>query len=687
LPIGTDSLGKVFPLKMLDTPTREIFWQIDAQWVFYALSFATMVALSFGLFKGIRFIRGGSGSSARSMRTLGVRVTLTDILSHRPLAGEDNSRWWHLLIFYGFVLLFFVTCYLMLAHYVHEALFTGTPYLLVSLVADLAGAAVLLGALVALFTIRRDPSPARDRTLGKVVVLSLLGLVCVTGFLVEGLRIHVEGDSWKMWSPVGAFVSWLLPSLAEPEGHGVFKTFWWLHSILALGLLAWIALSARLRHMLFLPLHRATTPLEPRSPSSFIDVEAIRTSNPSPGAVRLGIETPADTTQKQRLGLLACMDCGRCERLCPAFQTGQSLTPRKVLQDLRDYVVQSGEGGKGGRGQSLSPASEAITPSSLWACRLCRACEELCPAGIGHVSQMVEMRRAEVLGHGRLPDEGAAALRNLIRTGNPYGAGPSERASWTREQRIPPPPAEIPEKPLFLWTGCFQPGDEQKPRVLSCLVGLLKDLEIPFLIPEDTSCCGDPARILGDEDLFQALAREQIEKIEASGAEQVLVHCPHCYTVLKDVYPLLGARFSVIHTSELFQELVQEKKLQGRGFPNPLSVVYHDPCFLSRYQGLADAPRFVLEGLPGLDLREPPRARREGFCCGAGGGHFFMDLDLQERPSSQRLEEMLAQGPEVLAVSCGFCFSMFDDALRRLPEPPALRIADWLELLKEASEK
>jgi Fe-S oxidoreductase len=300
---------------------------------------------------------------------------------------------------------------------------------------------------------------------------------------------------------------------------------------------------------------------------------------------------------------------------------------------------------------------------------------------------MVEMRRAEVMGHGRLPEEGAAALRNLARTGNPYGGGPSEKATWIREQRIPDLPASNNGRPLLLWPGCFQPGDEQKPRVLSCLVELLTALEIPFFIPEAISCCGDPARILGEEDLFQALARKQIEAIEASGAERVLVHCPHCCTVLKDLYPLLGARFSVVHTSELFRDLIHEKKLLGRGFPNPLSVVYHDPCFLSRYQGLAEAPRSVLEALPGLELREPPRTRREGFCCGAGGGHFFMDLDIDERPSSHRLGEMLDQGPEVLAVSCGFCFSMFEDALKRLPEPSTLRIADWLELVKEAREE
>ncbi len=674
---------------MLDAPTREIFWQISHRWPFYAVSFFTLAILAWGIRQGLRFIRQGSGQTTAPARRLGMRTTVADILSHRPLAGEGISRWWHLLIFYGVVLLFLVTCWLMLAHYGHEALFTGTAYLVVTLVADLAGAAVLLGIFAALFTNRRDASPARDRTRGKAVVLSLLGLVCLTGFLLEGLRIHVQGDPWKVWSPVGTAASVLFPSFSPSGGRSLFKGLWWVHSLLALALLAWIPLSARLRHMLFLPFHRAATPVEPKSPAPVPDLNSLRSAGPSAASARLGIEKPADTTRKQRLGLLACMECGRCERLCPAFQTGQPLTPRKYLQDLREFVRHPGGNEKRPRGQPVLGASEAVTTDSLWACRLCRACEELCPAGIEHVAQMVEMRRAEVMGRGRLPEEGAVALRNLVRAGNPYGAGPSEKSSWIRGRRIPAPPAEDQRKPLFLWTGCFQPGDEQKPRVLSCLVELLKESGVPFFIPEDTSCCGDPARVLGEEDLFQTLAREQIRKIETSGADQVLVHCPHCYTVLKDVYPLLGARFSVTHTSELVQSLMEEKKLEGRGFPNPLSVVYHDPCFLSRYQELAEPPRNILGSLPGLALRDPPRARREGFCCGAGGGHFFMDLDLQERPSSQRLKEMLLQGPEaeVLAVSCGFCFSMLDDALRRLADPPPLRIADWLELLVEATGK
>ncbi len=670
---------------MLDTPTREIFWQVSNRWIFYVLSFATLAFLLWGIFKSIRFIRQGAACSAPINRRLGLRATVSDILSQSPLAGTDSSRWWHLLVFCGFAVLAFVTCYLMLAHYVHEGLFTGVPYLIVTLLADLAGVAVIVGVVVALCTLRRDASPARDRTFSKIWILLFLATVCLTGFLVEGLRIRVEGDPWSMWSPVGAAVARLFPEVNELQGQRLFERLWWLHSVLALGLLAWIPFSGRLRHMLFLPFSRAGTPLDPRSPAPSLDLDGLRRSRPSAGTVRLGIEVPEDTTRSQRLGLLACMECGRCERLCPAFQTRQPLTPRKCLQDLRDLTVGSVGEGEGAQAQSTPTACEAITADSLWACRLCRACEELCPAGIEHVPQLTEIRRAEVLGHGRLPEDGAAALRSLARTGNPYGAGPSERASWIRAQRFPDSPSDTSRKPLLLWTGCFQPGDEQKPRVLSCLVSLLNKFDVPFLVPEDATCCGDPARILGEEDLFQTLARQQIQRIEASGAERVLVHCPHCYSALKDLYPLLGARFSVIHTSELVRDLLKGENLQGRGFPNPLSVVYHDPCFLSRHQDLVEPPREILEFLSGLELKDPPRSGRQGFCCGAGGGHFFMDLDLEDRPSSQRFEEVVSLDPEVLAVSCGFCFSMFDDAARRLPEQPSLRIADWLELLDEAT--
>ena len=668
----------------MDAATREIFWQIESRWIFYVFSMASLLIFGWGLLRAIRFVRRGASPPQTPTMRMGFRPAMIEILSHGKLKAEKSARAWHLLVFYGFSVLFFVTCYLMLSHYGLGDLFVGTPYLLVSLFADLAGIGLLAGACLALVETRRISPDEKTRRAERCLVFSLLVLVSLSGFLVEGLRIFLEEDPWRTWSPAGSLASFLLRPLGEPVGRVLFRPLWWVHSMLALILVAWIPFSSRLRHMFFLPVHRPLEPVHPRSMPAPVDLQTLHLCGAGPGSVRLGIETASETTRKQRLGMLACMDCGHCETLCPAFQTGQPLSPKRALQDLRGHVMCRG------KGVHPSPASpeirpaDAVTPASLWACRLCRACEERCPAGIGHVGQILEMRRAEVLGRGRLPDDGALALRSLARTGSPYGVSPAERTSWCQQHRVPERPQEAGASWL-LWTGCFPPGDEQRPRVLAALVSLLRELGIPFFaLQGSTSCCGDPARILGEEDLFQALARRQIQAIKQAGAKQILVHCPHCYTVLKDVYPLLGADFSVLHTSELFLEVMRKGRFRMEDRPTETSIVYHDPCFLGRYQELYEPPRSILSLLPGVQVLEAPRNRGDGFCCGGGGGHFFMDLDVQERPASNRLQEIRTQRAEVLSVSCSFCFAMFDDALRRLSDPAPLRIADWLELLREA---
>jgi len=668
----------------MDGATRQIFWQIENRWIFYVLALASLLILGWGVLRAARFVHRGAAPPQTPTRRMGFLFGMIEILSHGKLKAEKSARAWHLLVFYGFSVLFFVTCYLMLSHYGLMELFVGMPYLLVSLIADLAGVGLLAGACMALVETRHLSPDERTRKPERSLAFSLLGLVCLSGFLVEGVRIFLEDDPWRAWSPAGTLFSFLFRPLGEPVVRYLFRPLWWVHSALALGLVAWIPFSSRFRHMFFLPVHRPLEPLHPRSVPAPVDLQVLRLCGASPGSVRLGIETASETTREQRLGMLACMDCGRCETLCPAFQTGQPLSPRRVLQDLRGNVMCRRERVHPSPESAQIRPADAVTPASLWACRLCRACEERCPAGIGHVAQILEMRRAEVMGRGRLPDEGALALRNLARTGSPYGVSPAERTSWCQQHQVPDRPQEAGGSWL-LWTGCFSPGDEQRPRVLSALVSLLRELGISFFAPQDlTSCCGDPARILGDEDLFQTMAARQIHAIKQAGANKILVHCPHCYTVLKDVYPLFGADLSVLHTSELFLDAMRKGCFQMKGCSRETPIVYHDPCFLGRYQDLYEPPRSILSLLPGVQVLDPPRTRREGFCCGGGGGHFFMDLDVQERPSSNRLREIRTQPAEVLSVSCSFCFAMFDDALRRLSDPDPVRVADWLELLREA---
>lgn len=668
---------------------RELFWQIEPAWVFPCLRWAAVLVFAAGCLSLLRWIRSGSRVGESPAVRMGWTRSLAEIALHAKLRSARAARIWHLLVFYGFVALLVVTLCVMGSYYGAAFLFRGWIYLGLSLLAELGGVALAAGALAGLANSLRLSRREGRRNGERTVALCVLLLVCLSGFLVEAERIALTADPWRGWSFVGSFLSHLLAASGVADSTGLYKMLWWLHALVSLCLVAWIPFSSRLRHLLLVPARRADCMLRPVSQPPRVDLGSLRLQEDKLEPVRLGIAAGRDLTPGQRAGLLACMECGHCETLCPAFQTGQPLSPRKAVQDLRRSAYRRPFlGPTVRRASSTRSPAEAVSRPALWACRLCRACEEICPAGVEHVPLVVDLRRAEVLGHGRLPDAAAQALRHLARTGNPYGAQPEERLRWLKEQGIPDKPPKG-EGGWLLWTGCLAGGDELKLRVLSAWVSLLREAGVSFYtLYEQTSCCGEPARSLGEEDLFQAVAKSQIRAWVQAGADKILVHCPHCYTMLKDVYPQLGGDLKVVHTSEFFREALREGLLRvrpdGGGSVGPGRVVYHDPCFLGRYQGLYEPPREILAASVGRGaLLEPAREKDRSFCCGGGGGHFFMDLDMGERPASRRLEELLGLGAEVLSVSCGFCHAMFDDAARRLPDVPPVRIADWLELLQE----
>lgn len=669
---------------------RELFWRIDAAWVFSFLRSSALIVFAAGCIGLLGWIRAGRRAGESPAMRLGWIRALAEIGLHARMKAERTARVWHLLVFYGFLSLLVVTICVMAAHYGAPFLFRGRIYLGLSVLAELGGVALAGGALLGLADSLRASRAGGRRKREASAVFSVLVLVCVSGFLLEAERILLSHDPWRAWSFVGNSFSFLLANFGTAGSTTFYETLWWAHAATSLCLVAWIPFSPRLRHLLFVPARRADSAVRPVSQPSQVDLESLRLAEAGFEPVRLGIASSRDLTPRQRAGLVVCMECGRCEKLCPAFQTGQPLSPRKAVLDL-------GRSAGLGRFPWRIPGSDfsqvcpadAVSGPSLWACRLCRACEETCPAGVEHVPIVLDLRRAEVLGRGRPPDAAAQALRHLARTGNPYGAPPAERLRWLKEQGIPEKPPKG-QGAWLLWTGCLASGDDLKPRVLSAWVSLLRKAGASFYALHETApCCGEPARSLGEEDLFRAVAGSRIRAVVQAGAEKILVHCPHCYTMLKDVYPLLGGDFRVVHTSEFFRRALREGLLrvrpEDRGSSGPARLAYHDPCFLGRYQGLYEPPREILAAVAGSSALEAARRRGVSFCCGGGGGHFFMDLDTGERPASRRLEEMLGLGPEVLCVSCGFCHAMFEDAARRRVDPSPARIADWLELLDEKS--
>jgi len=670
------------------TVGRELFWQIEPQEVFSWLRWAAVVVFGLGWLRLLVWVRSGRQAGELPTVRLGWVRALAEAALHSRFKPGVAARIWHVLVFYGFLSLLVVTLCVMASHAGMSFLFRGKIYLGLTLLAEVAGAGLLAGALLALADSLRRPREGR-RKFEKVSALLLLIFICLSGFLVEAERIALAADPWRGWSFVGNFLSHLLATSGVAVSMGFYETLWWLHAVVSLCFVAWIPFSTGLRHLLFAPARRADTALRPVSQPPQADLNAVRLAEPGLEPVRLGMRASRDLTPRQRVSLLACMDCGRCERLCPAFQTGQPLSPRKAIRDLAGSSGPQSLLRRVGLGidrSEVSPA-EAVSRSALWACRLCRACEETCPAGVEHVPLVLDMRRAEVLCQGRLPEAAAQALRNLARTGNPYGAPPAERLRWLKDEGIPEKPVGG-QSSWLLWIGCLASGDDLKLRVISAWVSLLRKAGVSFyVLREQASCCGEPARVLGDEDLFQTVAKSRIRSLAQAGAEKILVHCPHCYSILRDAYPALGADFLVVHTSAFFRQALQEGLLrvspEEQGKSGPGRVAYHAPCFLGRYQGLYDPPREILAAVSGVYPLEAARHRKGSFCCGGGGGHFFMDLDAGERPASRRLEELLGLGAEVLSVSCGFCHAMFDDAARRLAEAPPARIADWLELLQE----
>jgi len=724
---------------------REIFWNIPAPGLFYLLA-VLAVAVSFcGFAVRIRLVLRGPEVRTAVRQRLGWHRVLGEILTHRVSGVRHPSGLWHLPLLYGFGALLVVTALVMVAYRGFPGVFQGRSYSILSALAEWAGLGLAFGAsagLVARARARRYGGPGED-TPGSSAALIVLLILVLSGFLLEGLRLRLDGEAPGVWGFPGILVSRLFSGLPpEPVRQMHFLT-WWGHSLLALFFVGWLPFSS-LRHLFVLPVNRALKTLQPAGALPPLDLQDAALRESTPGAVRLGIERAADLTRLQRLGLLACVNCGRCEEVCPACRTGQPLSPRRLVQDLaaclsgrrgaaagwrdagaarqvdnlradrvedRSKARDCGAAREGvvltGHRSSNTRAAGCVSTEALWACRLCLACEYSCPAGLEHVSMIGEMRRAEVLGHGRLPHEAAAALRHLGRTGNPYGSPPAEMEAWVREHRVPCEPGGR-KGAFLLWPGCFPPGDDHKPRVLANLVNLLRRLDTPFFVLRGSEiCCGDPARILGEEDLFQNVAAERIARMRASGVRQILVHCPHCYTVLKDLYPFWGAEFSVVHTSEFLAGALGGAALESRepGIAGPLPygdsrrgnprkpeqrakivsrVTFHDPCFLGRYHGNFDGPRAVLASIPGLEVLEARQNRGGALCCGGGGGHFLMDLDAGERPAGLRLQQLLCTGADTLAVSCGFCAAMFEDALRKAPPAGQVRVADWLELLGES---
>jgi len=566
--------------------------------------------------------------------------------------------------------------------------------------------AFMVAVMVALVTfalIRMVKSPAREgrksRFFGShlwqaYVILFLIFSVVATVLIVRGARAALGTIPY----PDGAFLSsWIgrqLSIFTTDSLHAIEDAWLLVHLGVVFGFLVLVVNSKHL-HIFTSPFNvmfgRQPVALGPLKPLH-IDMDSMTEET------SLGVGTVEDFTWKQMLDGYTCTECGRCQDACPAWNTGKELNPKLIITNLRDHLFekadyllgeQSEEQAADVLGKSLVP--DVISEEALWACVTCGACVQECPVDIEHVDAIVDMRRYQVMMESKFPPEAGAMLRNLENSGNPWGAAAGARLDWTKgiEDFVPIVNGRIPPEAEYLyWVGCAGAFDDRAKKSVNAFARLMIEAGVGFAVlgPQE-SCTGDPARRIGNEYLFQEMAKANIAMLQGKGVRKIVASCPHCFNTIAREYPQFGGTFEVLHHSQLLERLVAD----GRIVPTKdleATITYHDPCYLARHNDVIDEPRHVLDSVPGLAKQEMPRCRKGTFCCGAGGARMWMEETEGKRINHERIDEALGTNPDMVSTGCPFCMIMLDDAVKdRVQQGKAregLRVYDVSQILAQS---
>lgn len=381
-----------------------------------------------------------------------------------------------------------------------------------------------------------------------------------------------------------------------------------------------------------------------------------------------GLGNRGDISWKGLLDMTSCTECGRCQSVCPAWHTDKPLSPKLLIMAMRDHAMS-----KVVENEVLVGENAPISLDVLWSCTTCGACVNECPVDIEHVDHIVNMRRFQVLVESEFPTELGGTFRNLEKAGNPWGANRNDRESWIAECDFPIKVVEgvLPDDVEYLfWVGCAGAYEERAKKTTKAVAELLHMAGVNFaVLGKRETCTGDPARRSGNEFLYQVLSRENIETFNevfanrdvSKGNKKIVVTCPHCFTTIGRDYAQSGFELTMVHHTQLLNQLVREKKLIPVNKATT-SLTYHDPCYLGRHNEIYQPPRELLNAT-GVKITEMPRNQERSFCCGAGGGRMWMEEKIGERINLSRVDEAIATGVDEVAVACPFCRVMVTDGM------------------------
>jgi len=672
------------------SPVSATYWVISGYVIFWVL-----FAIAIGLFAQrvyflVRLMRLGQEEnrfdslgrrfSSMLFETIFQWCSLKSVSpSRRDLAGIGHS-----ILFFGFSL--FLLGYIIFIGFgggfgLSPILEGGTFEIVYSSILDVA--ALLITVAVIWAAIRRyimRPERLKAGAEAGVILLLVFSLMVLHVF-TEGFgyaAYNISGSWPLLGSALASFVAG--SGISEGTLVAIYRGVWWLHFATILGFLVYIPRSKHLHLLASFP-NIAFKNLSPKGALEPIDLEQAET---------FGVAKIQDFTWKDLLDLYTCTICGRCHDNCPAQLSGQPLDPREVVLNLKEHLLEVGPKLLSGRAEAFSANSGTamiggvITEEVIWECTTCRACQEVCPVSIEQMTKIIDMRRNLVLEQASIPETGEGALRSIEARGHPWRGTTFSRTDWAEGLDIKVL-AEDSNIDILFWVGCTLALEERSMKVAQAVAQIMKLARINFgILGTEESCCGEPARRLGNEYLFQLQAQRNIELLKSYNVKKIVTACPHGYNTLKNEYPQFGGEFEVMHHTEFMANLLQEGKLRiikgARGV-----VTYHDACYLGRYNNIFEPPRQILHNLPDITLVEMERNRERGFCCGGGGGCMWLENRAGHRINEVRTEQAIDTKAQVVATACPFCLQMFEDGIKTKGVEESLRVMDIAELVAESA--
>lgn len=651
-----------------------------------------------------------------SSKTWGIRFKNTLVYAfgqYKFFRDDQPAGWMHIVVFWGFLVLS-----LQVVTMFSRGWFPGFKIPLFggwyAFMRDIFQAGVLIGVAIALFRwLVTKPTrlfgflPAEKRLREHshweaILILSFIATIMLSGFFYDAGRLEAMASDAEIldegrWQPITRWIAGFFaghPDTAET----VASVAWWVHNLVILCFLNLLPRSKHFHIITAIP----NVFLGKVEPTGALAKRDFTVDEPL-----FGRSLTNHFTWKQMLDMYSCTECGRCSSFCPATATGKPLAPRQFLLNLRDTLYSDQPKFLAVPAQaSTTPQPEGVSPDPVsaersgdgyqmvigddkpvidevvWSCVTCRACEEHCPVNIEYVDKIVDIRQHLTQEASRFPEELNRAFKGMENNSNPWGIGADERAAWADGLDVPLI-SQKPDVEYLYYVGCGGSFDSNNRKATQSFVKILKEAGVSFaILGKEELCNGDSARRLGNEYLFQTMAEALATTINGYNVKKILVNCPHCFNTLKNEYPQFGGNWQVEHAAALVGRLVAEGKVKLGGKYDK-TVVYHDSCYYGRYNDIYDEPRNLISEIDGAKLEEMFYCKRQGTCCGAGGGRMWMEEKADQRVNILRTDQALEKKPDVVATSCPYCRIMIGSGVNEKGVSDKVEVLDVMEIVEK----